>query len=96
MLVKTYRFFNQLSGGVTCDRRRLAVRLSVGDATPAIASSKGQDEVVLGYGCERKEIIDLVNGLNAKNKSTGACMTNFVPEKLKMNNEWCRRQGLYC
>jgi hypothetical protein len=41
-------------------------------------------EKVLGHACERKEIIDLVNSLNATNKSTG--LLRAVYQKLKMNN----------
>jgi hypothetical protein len=49
------------------------------------ASSKDQvDEFVLGYACERKDIVDLANGLNVKNKTTGLVRT--VNQKLKMNN----------
>jgi hypothetical protein len=80
-------FFNQLSqAGVTCDRgdsRRLATFDFYLDGPPiADAIYKAhQVEFALGHGCERKEIIDLVNSLNAKNKSTGLVRTAY--QKLK-------------
>jgi hypothetical protein len=81
-------YFNQLSqAGVLCERRGLVTFDFLWVArrcTPGVASSKDEVEFVLGHGCERKEINDLVNSLNTKNKTTGLVRTAY--QRLKMNN----------
>jgi ERCC4-type nuclease len=79
-------FFNQLNQvGVLCERRRLVTFDFLWVARRCtIASCEDRVEYVLGHACERKEIVDLVNSLNAKNKSTGLARTAY--QKLKMDN----------
>jgi hypothetical protein len=80
-------FFNQLSqAGVTCDRgdsRRLATFdfIWMARRSPMHYARHTRSSLLSDMGCERKEIIDLVNSLNAKNKSTGLVRTAY--QKLK-------------
>jgi ERCC4-type nuclease len=58
---------------------------TVTTTAPTAAGSKYQgDEFVLGHACERKEINDLANSLDQKNKSTG--LNRNAYQKLKMRN----------